>query len=116
MCHITGAAALESLQHLVREQHATVGKAQMLAAEKDAETRRLQERVRHLEKEVGALRYVGSWIIINVLSDHQHHRQQLQRSDMARMQGQMALDELKREFETLMSNFVPGKDAAAGLC
>ena len=54
----TGAAALESLQHLVREQHATVGKAQLLAAEKDAETRRLQERVRHLEKEVGALRCV----------------------------------------------------------
>lgn len=29
------------------------------------------------------------------------------------MHGQMALDELKREFETLMSNIVPGKEAAA---
>ena len=36
---------------------------------------------------------------------------------MARMQGQLALDELKREFETLMCNIVPSKEAtgAAGV-
>ncbi len=78
---------------MVREQHQTVGKAQLLAAEKETETRRLQDRVRYLEKEVLAL------------------RQQLQRSDMARMQGQMALDELKREFEALMSNIMTDSHA-----
>lgn len=88
----------------------------MLAAEKDAETRRLQERVRQLEKEVGALRYEGRTVCCCCWQPSLHAfcttRQQLQRSDMARMQGQMALDELKREFETLMSNIVPSKETA----
>lgn len=81
-------AGLESLGNLVREQHQTVHKAQLLAAEKEAETRRLHDRCRYLEKEVVAL------------------RQQLHRSDTLRMQGQMALDELKGEFESLMHNIL----------
>ncbi|KAK9828785.1 hypothetical protein WJX72_002073 [[Myrmecia] bisecta] len=76
-------SALESMHHLVREQNQAVAKAQMKAAELDAQLRRSQEACMTAENEVATL------------------RQQLQRSDQLRLQGQKALDELKREFEAL---------------
>lgn len=82
------ANALESLQGMVKDQANNVARAHTMAAGREAETRRLQDRVRYLEREVVAL------------------SQQLQRSDRLRLQGQQALDELKREFESLMHNIL----------
>eukprot|EP00891_Asterochloris_glomerata_P002198 jgi/Astpho2/2198/fgenesh1_pg.00040_%23_42_t len=77
------AATVESLQQVLKNQNEQLARSNLQTGDQETELRRLQERCRQLDKEA-------------VIT-----RQQLQRSDQMRLEGQRALQDLKAEFDAL---------------
>lgn len=90
-------AALEALQQLVKDQNTALAKLKVQAGETSGNARRLQERCDNAENLAAVL------------------RQQLDRSEQLRIQGQAALSGIKHEFEALTTELLAETQGRSGV-